>query len=120
MKTEKQTGAGKTTSRRRFAKNIASALVTAPLAVSLAQAQTPTTPKEATAPPNPQPTPITPKPTPLAEAYSEVARARFGEHVTAEQLAKIKEDMEGNVRTAERLRRVKLQNGDEPDFVFEA
>jgi hypothetical protein len=32
----------------------------------------------------------------------------------------VKRDLEGNVRTAERLRAFKLKNADEPDFAFEA
>ena len=106
--------------RRQFTKSVAATLVAAPLISSVVEAQTPTKPKEAPAPPNPQPSPTPQKPSPLAEAYAEVARVRFGEQVTPEQLAKIKEDLEGNVRTADRLRKVKLQNGDEPDFAFTA
>ena len=92
-----------------------------------ARAQTGTAPKESKAPPNPQPTPTPaqapqgpPKPSPLAEAYAEAARLRFGEHLSAEQLEAVKRDLEGNVRTADRLRSFKLQNSDEPDFVFSA
>lgn len=107
-------------SRREFTRTIAATIVCAPLAASFAQAQTPTTTKQAAAPPNPQPSPAQTKPTPAAEAYAEVARARFGEQVTPEQFEQIKKDLEGNVRVAERLRAVKLKNGDEPDFVFNA
>jgi hypothetical protein len=88
----------------------------------MARAQTPPggKTKEATAPPNPQPSPSQQpqKPSPVAEAYAEVARARFGKQVTPEQLEQIKKDLEGNVRVADRLRSVKLNNGDEPDFTF--
>lgn len=113
------------TSRRAFTKTVAGTLLAAPLAASLAEAQTPTNkPKETVAPPNPQPAPAqgaTPqKPSPLAEAYTEVARVRFGEQVTPEQLEEMKKDLEGNVRAADRLRKYKLQNGDEPDFIFSA
>ena len=109
------------TSRRQFAKSVATTLVAAPLAAQLAKAQTPAKPKEATAPPNPQPSPATQqKPSPLAEAYAEVARTRFGEKLTPEQLEQIKKDLDGNIRSSERLRAVKLKNGDEPDFIFSA
>ena len=107
-------------SRRQFAKSIATTLVTAPLAASLVKGQTPTKPREATAPPNPQPSPTPQKPTPLAEAYAEVARVRFGEKLTPEQLEQIKKDLDGNARNADRLRAVKLKNADEPDFIFSA
>jgi hypothetical protein len=110
------------TSRRQFAKSIATTLVAAPLAASFAGAQTPTKPKEATAPPAPQPSPAPQqtKPSPLAEAYAEVARVRFGEKLTPAQLEQIKKDLDGNARTADRLRAIKLKNGDEPDFIFKA
>ncbi|HEY0375720.1 MAG TPA: hypothetical protein VGC87_02050 [Pyrinomonadaceae bacterium] len=97
------------TSRRRFAKSIAATLVAAPLAARLAGAQTPAKPTEPTAPQELSPT---------AEAYLSVARARFGDKLSPEQLEQIKKDLDGNVRTTERLRAVKLKNGDEPDFVF--
>ena len=120
MKLKSNPHISKQTSRRQFAKSIATTLVAAPLAASLARAQTPTKPKEAAAPPNPQPSPATQKPSPVAEAYAEVARVRFGEKLSPEQLEQIKKDLDGNVRSAERLRAVKLKNGDEPDFVFAA
>ena len=116
------------TSRRRFTKTLAAAVIAAPAASSVARAQTTPAPRqEPKAPPNPQPSPTPaqapqgpPKPSPLAEAYAEAARLRFGEHLTPEQLESVKRDLEGNVRTAERLRGFKLQNSDEPDFVFSA
>ena len=120
MKPKSNPHTSKQTSRRQFAKSIATTLVAAPLVASLVKGQTPTKPKEAAAPPNPQPSPAPQKPSPLAEAYTEVARVRFGEKLAPEQLEQIRKDMEGNVRTADRLRAVKLQNGDEPDFVFAA
>ena len=104
-------------SRRQFAKTMALALVLAPLASALANAQTPV---PTTAMPQPSPSPSPQPPSPIAEAYAEVARARFSQHVTPEQMLKIKEDLEGNVRAADRLRKLKLDNGDEPDFVFSA
>ena len=107
-------------SRRRFTKTLAAAMVAAP--VIAARAQTPPASKEPKAPPNPQPTPQQepPKPSPVAVAYAEVARARFGELLSAEQFEAVKRGLEGNVRTADRLRALKLKNSDEPDFVFSA
>jgi hypothetical protein len=114
---------GPRASRRRFTKGLAVAFIAAPALA--ARAQTPPKAAEPKAPPNPQPTPAQqpqapPKPSPLAEAYTEAARLRFGQHLSAEQLESVKRDMEGNVRTADRLRAFKLKNGDEPDFVFSA
>jgi hypothetical protein len=126
MKKEKTESTEGRASRRRFTKTLAAAALAAP-AVMAARAQTPPATKEPAAPPNPQPTPTPapqqqgpPRPSPLAEAYSEVARLRFGEHLTPEQMQAVKRDLEGNVRTAERLRAFKLKNSDEPDFAFEA
>jgi hypothetical protein len=110
------------TSRRHFAKTIAATLIVAPLVATTTDAQTPpAATKQAPAPPNPQPTPATAQqnaPTPVGEAYAEVARLRFGEKLSADELARLKRDIEGNVRTAERLRAFKLKNADEPDFIF--
>jgi secreted PhoX family phosphatase len=108
------------TSRRQFARTIAAALVAAPLVSTTIIAQTPpAASKQAPAPPNPQPTPAPQAaPSPVAEGYAEVARLRFGDKLTADELARLKRDIEGNVRTAERLRAFKLKNADEPDFIF--
>ena len=120
MKTKVNSHASQKTSRRQFAKSVATTLAAAPLAARLAKAQTPAKPKESTAPPTPQPGPTVQKPSPLAEAYAEVARTRFGEKLTPEQLEQIKKDLDGNIRSSDRLRAVKLKNGDEPDFIFSA
>jgi hypothetical protein len=126
MKKEKNESQEARASRRRFAKTLAAAVVAAPAALA-AHAQTPPATKEPVAPPNPQPSPTPAQqpqgpaaPSPLALAYAEVARQRFGERLSPEQFEAVKRDLEGNVRTAERLRASKLKNSDEPDFVFEA
>ena len=123
MPKDKQEGAPRSDSRRRFTKTLAAAVV-AGAAASGAPAQTPPAATESKSPPNPQPTPAQqqqpPKPSPVAVAYAEVARARFGEKLSAEQFEAVKRDLEGNVRAADALRAYKLQNSDEPDFVFGA
>jgi len=114
-------GASARTSRRQFTRTIAAALVAAPLVSTSLSAQTPppAASKQAPAPPNPQPTPAPQTaPSPVAVAYTEVARLRFGDKLTPDELARLKRDIEGNVRTAERLRAFKLKNADEPDFIF--
>jgi hypothetical protein len=122
MKSRKQTGADSSspgTSRRRFTKAVATTIVAAPLASSLARAQN--TKKEPVAPPNPQPGATAPqKPSPLAEAYMEVVRARFSDRLTPEELEQVRKDLESNIQAAERLRAVKLKNEEEPDFTFTA
>lgn len=108
-------------SRRQFAKSIATTMVAAPLVATAlkASAQSPPATKQAPAPPNPQPTPAPQNaPSPVVEAYAEIGRVRFGEKLSADELARMKRDIEGNVRTAERLRAFKLKNADEPDFIF--
>lgn len=120
MKSRKQsdTSSSARSSRRRFAKAVATTIVAAPLASGIAKAQRATGTRQAPAPPNPQTAAQTQKPSPVAEAYAEVARARFGDRLTAEQFEQVKKDLEANVQAAERLRAVKLRNEDEPDFVF--
>lgn len=125
MKQTEETGDVRRASRRKFTKRAVAAAVAAPAGLAaLAAAQTQTKPKEPVAPPNPQttPTPASQQqqpPSPVAAAYMEVARIRFGEHIKGEDEAeRVRRDLEGNVRTAERLRSVKLENSDEPDFAF--
>jgi len=118
MKNQPDPSGSTKTSRRQFAKSVATTLIAAPLAASIVKSQTPTRPKEPTAPPGPQSSQVPQKPSPLAEAYAEVARVRFGEKLSSEQVEQVKKDLDGNVRNAERLRGVKLKNADEPDFIF--
>ena len=92
------------TSRRQFAKSVATTLA----AATLAQAQTPAK----------LPEPAAQEPSPVAAAYLEVARARFGDKLSPEQLEQLRKDFDNYVRNSDRLRAVKLKNGDEPDFVF--
>jgi hypothetical protein len=125
MKSKKQASASSSastrTSRRKFTKAVATTIVAAPLASRLARAQEkPDATKQAPAPPNPQTATPPQKPSPLAQAYTEVARARFGERLTPEQFEQVKKDLEANLQTAERLSAVKLGNEDEPDFIFNA
>lgn len=110
-------------SRRKFTKTAMAAAVATPVGLAaIAAAQTPSKPTEPAAPPNPQTTP-TPapqqqQPSPVAAAYAEVARALFGAHISDAEFERVRRDLEGNVRTSERLRSVKLENSDEPDFAF--
>jgi hypothetical protein len=119
---EKSDADARRASRRSFTKTLAAAVLSAPVIAVSVSAQTPPAKSEPKAPPNPQPTPTAAQqpqpPSPLALAYAEIARLRFGEHLNAEQLESVKRDLEGNVRTAERLRAYKLKNSDEPDFIF--
>ena len=53
-----------------------------------------------------------------AAALTEIVRVRFRQHLSDEQVNHIKREILSRLRSAERLRRVKLQNSDEPDFIF--
>lgn len=100
--------------RRSFVKLVPAAAVTA-----LAGAKTATEVMgQAAASPSPSPSPTPARPSPLAEAYAEVAKQRFGKHIEEGQWERVKRDLEGNVRAADRLRDSKLKNSDEPDFIF--
>ncbi|PYS93413.1 MAG: hypothetical protein DMF64_05205 [Acidobacteria bacterium] len=119
MKTKARARSTAAPTRRQFAKAVAAAFVAAPLVVSLTNAQTPPA-TSATPTPTPQPSPTPQQPSPLAEAYAEVAHRRFGDKLSADELTRLKRNLEGSVRTGDALRAVKLQNSDEPDFVFSA
>jgi hypothetical protein len=56
-----------------------------------------------------------------AAALTELARARFGKHLSKEQLDEIRKDLEENgVPASEALSKVALKNRVEPAFVFHA
>jgi predicted pyridoxine 5'-phosphate oxidase superfamily flavin-nucleotide-binding protein len=121
---EEKCGETRSPSRRSFTKTLAAAAIAAPVLAATASAQKPPpATAEPKAPPNPQPSPTQQQPqppSPVAIAYAEVARARFGDQLSAEQFEAVKRGLDGNVRTADRLRAFKLKNSDEPDFVFGA
>jgi hypothetical protein len=49
-----------------------------------------------------------------------LVRVRYGQFLTAEQLAEVTRQIERSLRSAERLRQVALTNADEPDVIFRA
>jgi hypothetical protein len=55
-----------------------------------------------------------------AKALAEVVRLRHGKHLTEEQLKEIERSIERGLASADRLKRFKLKNGDEPAFAFSA
>lgn len=101
--------------RRSFVKFIPAIGAAGLVAVNL-PTNTPAQAPPASPTPTPSPTPA--QPSPLGEAYAEVARVRFGKHIEDRQWDRVKRDLEGNVRNADRFRGAKLKNGDEPDFTF--
>jgi hypothetical protein len=55
-----------------------------------------------------------------ARALSGIIRRRYGQHLDADQLGKVTEDIDGGLQLGLALRGVKLGNHEEPDFTFKA
>jgi len=107
-------------SRRVFAKGLVlAAAAPALVGAAVALGQTPPPPSPA-AVPTPAPTPAsTPEaPSSVAEALTEVARIRWGRHLSGEELGEIATAVDGRLRGAEAMKKVPLTNADEPDVVF--
>ena len=49
-----------------------------------------------------------------------LARRRYGAHLDGARLEELTARLDGNLKSGERLRQVKLGNADEPDFTFHA
>ncbi len=54
----------------------------------------------------------------VIDALSELVRLRYGRYLNEDQLAEIRIGVEAIAKVSEELRAVKLENGDEPFFVF--
>ncbi len=60
----------------------------------------------------------------MSNEYSEsehlfnIIKERYGERLSDDELAEVKKGVEKIVEAAEKLREVRLENGDEPFFVF--
>jgi hypothetical protein len=52
------------------------------------------------------------------QALGDFVRARFGEHLNAKQLQEARTEVNDMLRTADTIRRVALENADEPVVVF--
>jgi hypothetical protein len=94
----------KQTTRRQFAKDVA-VLAAAPVAASTAPAQEQAAPS---------------RPATAGQVLAELVRLRYGQHLTADQLRRVTQRVENNLRMADRLKRTALQSGDEPEFEFTA
>jgi hypothetical protein len=94
------------TTRRQFTRNLA-ALAAAPL---LGKADAVRAADE------PLPNPVTA----ASDALGEIARIRFGSFMTDDQFKSVKESIRRSQMSAQVLKAVKLQNSDEPAFVFRA
>jgi hypothetical protein len=71
-------------------------------------------------PASPAGSPLPPKPGAEARALAGALEARYGSQLAPGDLATITEQIQGSLDRADRLRKVDLTNGDEPDFVFRA
>jgi len=47
-----------------------------------------------------------------------IIKERYGERLSDEELAEVKKGVEKIVEAAEKIREIRLENGDEPFFVF--
>ncbi len=56
----------------------------------------------------------------LAKALAGVIRAQYGERLSEADLTTITQQIAAGLERAEKIRKVALTNGDEPDFVFSA
>jgi hypothetical protein len=56
----------------------------------------------------------------LAQALAEVIRTQYGSRLSAADLITITGQIQAGLEGVDRLRKVNLSNGDEPDFVFTA
>jgi len=53
-----------------------------------------------------------------SEHLFNMIRERYGERLSEEELAEVKKGVDRIVEAAEKLREIRLENGDEPFFVF--
>ena len=99
--------------RRSFLKSLAAA----PLLPATFAQVAPNPPQ----PPSPKPSPSpSDAPSPMAESLAEAARHRFGADFQPGDMDEIRKAIHGNLQAAERLRKVKLANSDEPVTLFSA
>src|SRR5438876_9101862 len=53
-----------------------------------------------------------------AQALAEIVRMRLGRHLSEAQLKSVQQRLGRSLATSEQLKRTRLENGDEPAFVF--
>ena len=53
-----------------------------------------------------------------AEVLAEIVRLRFGQHLSEAQLKSVEQRLGRQLATAEQMKRTRLNNADEPAFVF--
>jgi len=105
-------------SRRALAKRLAKSLALAAAAPALAGAGIALGQASPTPSPAPTPVPTPEAPSSAAEALTEVVRIRWGKDLSGEQLGEIAKSLDGRLKGAEAMNKVRLTNADEPDVVF--
>jgi hypothetical protein len=56
----------------------------------------------------------------LAKSLTEVIRAQYGSRLSSQDLAGIAQQIQSGLDRVDQLKKVELNNGDEPDFIFVA
>ena len=56
----------------------------------------------------------------VVDGLMALAKAKYGQHLSAEQLEQVKQSLQRDLYGIELLHQVPLKNGDEPSFVFRA
>jgi hypothetical protein len=54
------------------------------------------------------------------QALGEFLRLRYGKHLTEEQLKRVRQRVEAQLASAERMKKIPLKNSDEPAVIFSA
>jgi hypothetical protein len=58
------------------------------------------------------------RPSAEVDALAETVRLRYGQYLAEDDMPEIKRGIERMLRNAEALGKIKITNGDEPDFMF--
>ena len=64
--------------------------------------------------------PVPADPSALAKSLTEVIRVQYGSRLSSQDLAGIARQIQAGLERVEQLKKVKMSNGDEPDFQFTA
>ena len=54
----------------------------------------------------------------VVHSLTDIVRRRYGKHLTETQIKSVQAAIQGDLASSEALKRVRLENGDEPAFVF--
>lgn len=109
----------RTISRREFGRSAvaATALAMLPAWSGRASAQEKSAPAQQ---PSPPVAPAAEAPSAEAEALAGIVKLRYGARLTEADLKDITKSLDGGLKTSVTLRKVPLENGDAPAFVFGA